>query len=126
MPDKIHHIPETGSSVVVVRITRKQTNDDVAIDSLRQKLRSIDADKIYGVVIDLEEIDMLPSEVMGMFIELHRRASFEVRLCNVHPAIREILTRTRLIRMFSVFRNEEGAVANLAASSTKSLVNSQE
>ncbi len=66
-----------------------------------------------GFVFNLAGVNIIPSELLGALVVLHRSAPNSVKLCHVNPNVFETLTRTQLLRLFEVFEDEGSALASL-------------
>lgn len=98
----------------VVRFVDRKIIDAAEIEQLGSELLSLV--KIHGkssLLLNFEGVEFLSSAALNKLISLQKavkEASGAVRICNVHPQIREIFALTRLDRLFEIAKSEEAAL----------------
>src|SRR5262245_21085283 len=97
--------------VAVVTLEGSCTMD--VSDQIRQSLVDLVSDKMPALVIDMSRLDFIDSTGLGGIVAAHLRARRHhgvIRLVNPQPAIREVLSLTRLVQLFSIDPTVESAV----------------
>jgi anti-anti-sigma factor len=67
----------------------------------------------YRLVVELDELSVLPSCLVGQFVQLHKRVANHngvLRLCGLSPRNREVLHTSRLETCLPHYGNREEAV----------------
>jgi anti-sigma B factor antagonist len=103
---------EPRGECAVVRLSGSATMD-VAGD-LQDRLFALLDTGTRRVVLDLSDLDFISSVGLGGIIAAHlrcRHCSGMVQIASPKPAIRELLTVTRLDRLFPIHDSIESAVA---------------
>ena len=99
------------STVVILELTDNLTVDTEA--ELRDTVRrQLDAGRAH-LVIDLARVPYVDSCGLGTMVQAYvsaRRIGGSVRLMNVGPRVRQLLTVTRLISVLEFYRPEARAV----------------
>lgn len=95
------------SNVVVLELTERLTVETEA--DLKQAVRrQLDAGYRH-IVLDLARVPYVDSCGLGTMVQAHvsaHRAGGWVRLSNVTPRVRHLLTVTRLLTIFEIFESE--------------------
>ena len=106
-------VEEVGD-VRIVTFADKRLLDKQQIDIITRRLLELfDQEKCHRIILDLENIEYISSNMLGGFITLHKRLLTVKRrlvLCNIDPKIREVLEITRLDRHFKCVRDEHDAL----------------
>jgi anti-sigma B factor antagonist len=98
--------------VTIVRCTGRIVAG-VETESLRQHVSGLLQD-CKGIVLHLGEVVFIDSSGLGTLVRLltsARRVSADLKLCDVPPAVRQVLKMTSLIKLFDTHESEEEAVA---------------
>ena len=98
----------------VVRFVDKKIIDAAEIDQLGNELVAlVDEGQKTQLLLNFEGVEFLSSAALNQLIRLHRRTKEVggmVRICHLHPQIREVFALTRLDRMFEIIKTEEAAL----------------
>ncbi|MEM9352786.1 MAG: STAS domain-containing protein [Planctomycetota bacterium] len=101
---------DRGPDWLFVRIDASEET----IDGLADRLWSLlDQHFIYRLVLEMDEVDFLPSRMMGQLIMLQKRVMQHdgaLRLCGVSPGCAEALHICRLDRALPSYRSRVDAV----------------
>jgi anti-sigma B factor antagonist len=95
----------------VVRFVDKKIIDATEIEQLGAELVSlVDEAQKTQILLNFEGVDFLSSAALNKLLTLFKRvkaAGGKMRICSLHPQIREVFSLTRLDRMFDIDKNEE-------------------
>jgi anti-sigma B factor antagonist len=98
-------------NVVVLELTERLTVETEA--SLRDAVRrQLDAGRTH-LVLDLARVPYVDSCGLGTMVQAYvsaHRAGGSVKLSNITPRVRQLLTITRLLTIFEQYRSEPRAV----------------
>ncbi len=101
---------DRGPDWLFVRLDASEEN----IDGLADRLWSLlDQHFIYRLVLEMDDVDFLPSRMMGQLIMLQKRVMQHdgaLRLCGVSPSCAEALHLCRLDRALPSYRSRVDAV----------------
>ena len=98
----------------VVRFVDRKIIDASEIEQLGAEL--VELVKSQGksnLLLNFEGVEFLSSAALNKLIALQKavkEAEGVVRLCNVHPQIREVFALTRLDRLFDIAKSEDAAL----------------
>ncbi len=88
--------------------------DEHRLDDLADRLWTLlNKHFIYRLVLEMDEVDFLPSLLMGQLVVLHKRVlqhEGALRLCGLSPSCTDALHFCRLDRALPSFRCREDAV----------------
>lgn len=68
---------------------------------------------VYRLVLEMDEIEILPSHLMGQLVMLQKRVlqhDGALRLCNMRPECQNALRLTRLDQVLPNYENREDAI----------------
>ncbi|WP_164100989.1 STAS domain-containing protein [Candidatus Laterigemmans baculatus] len=101
--------------ISVVRFVDRKIIDASEIEQLGAELLSlVDIQQRKRLLLNFEGVEFLSSAALNKLITLHtrvKRAGGTVRICNLHPQIREVFAITRLDRMFEIASSESAGLA---------------
>lgn len=83
--------------------------------TLHEHLRALRADGQKRFVVDLDGVERMNSSGLGMLIgalTIVRNAEGEMVLANVHERVRQLLTVTQLLSVFTLFDSVDAAVTS--------------
>lgn len=83
--------------------------------TVHEKVRSLIADKIKKVVIDLGGVKWMNSSGLGVLIACHtslRNANGELKLASVTDKVQSLFMITKLVTIFQTFETVDRAVAS--------------
>jgi len=75
-------------------------------DRVREELETLAADEVPVMVLDLSDLTFVGSAGLAAIVHGHlknRHHGGQIRLCCVQPAVREVLERTRLTKLFPIY-----------------------
>ena len=114
--DPIYITISEQEGTTVVGFTSTRLTDDENIELLGRELFSLcDPKHSPRLVLDLAGVAFMTSSVLGKIITLHRkqhRREGRLVLCNIEPAIAEILETSRLISYFNTENDVNSALAS--------------
>ncbi len=104
---------EVGDVMVVRFLDRKVAED--GLEEIAKRLYvMIDIDKLPKILLNLENVEMLSSAALGKLVTMHKKATAVgsvIKLSNVRPELYEVLSFTKLTKLFDVQDDEAAAVA---------------
>lgn len=110
---------EPRETVTLAAFTRSRLSEDENIEQLGQELLAlVDQYQCRKLVLSLGRVEYVTSSVVGKLITLHRRLHRkhgQLVLCELQPAVREILKSSRLLEYFHTAGNRDEALAILEA-----------
>jgi anti-sigma B factor antagonist len=96
--------------VLVVRLLDPTLSSVAIIMDVNQQLSRLVEDREIGrLLLDLEEVEMVSSVMLGKLTGLQNRLSSsggKLVLCNLHPRVQEVFAITKLTRVFEI-RNDQ-------------------
>lgn len=112
MPHQYLDVQRIGD-VVVVDFRCAQIPDSGIIEELKEELRMV-LQASNKIVLDLANVEYLSSAALGVLIVFDKRAkatACRVHICNLRPAILEILQITKLDRLFTIHNDRASALS---------------
>lgn len=107
---------DVDGDVTVAKFVVEQLNDEENIELLGHELFAlVDQFGRQQVVLDLSQVKYVTSSVIGKVITLHRkmhRNDGTLVLCELRPAVAEILRTSKLIEYFTVVDSLDTALAS--------------
>lgn len=98
----------------VVRFVDRKIIDAAEIEQLGTELLAlVQAQGKSSLLLNFEGVEFLSSAALNKLISLQKAVKESagcVRICNVHPQIREVFALTRLDRLFEIVKSEEAAL----------------
>ncbi len=82
--------------------------------ALHEKVKSLGADRIKKVVIDLKDVKWMNSSGLGVLMACMttlNNSSGKLKLASVTEKVKSLLVITQLMRIFDTYENAERAVA---------------
>jgi len=109
---------EYTEDATIAVITKEKLLEEQDIRSLEESIKYLieQADRI-NLIIDFRNVKFLSSAVLGLLISISKRVydrQGKLRLCNITPHIYEIFKITRLINVFDIYADLDGATADLS------------
>ena len=99
--------------IAVVRFLDRQLMDDRAVrEAADQFMATLPAQGPSRVILDFSNVAMISSAMRGRLVLAQRRADLSgglLRLCEVSPAIRDVLRTTNLDRILTLARDRREA-----------------
>ena len=104
---------EDEDGVAVVRFLDRQLMDDRAVrEAADQLMATLPAKEPIRVILDFAGVAMISSAMLGRLVLAQRRADLSgglLRLCELSPAVRDVLKTTNLDRILKVARDRREA-----------------
>ncbi len=92
---------------VVWAVIQRSRLDDAAIEQMQRQVTAAAAQQpSQPVVLDMSQVDFVPSLALGALVSLMRRLKQDGHrflLVGVHPEVRTILAITRLDKLFEIY-----------------------
>ena len=108
-------IEKRGKAVVIRphgRITELEAHD------LNRELLAQAQEDVRRIVVDLNDVSFLTSSGLGAFMSAHKRGrerGMVLALASLQPLVHEIVTATKLHKLFPIFDTVEEAVGSPSA-----------
>ena len=109
---QIHVTDHDGVAVVALAGDAMGGPDGSA---LHERLRALRSEGQKHFVVDLDGVERMNSSGLGMLIgalTIVRNAGGDLVLANVHERVRQLLTVTQLLSVFSIHETAEAAAAS--------------
>ncbi|QDT36537.1 STAS domain-containing protein [Stratiformator vulcanicus] len=107
-------VEEIGD-VTIARFVDKKILDETNIQIIGNQLFGlVDEDGRQKIILDFANVEYLSSAALGKLITLDKKvksAKGKLRLCNIRPDIYEVFAITRLNKLFSMYDDQEKALA---------------
>ncbi|MFP4058271.1 MAG: STAS domain-containing protein [Candidatus Brocadiia bacterium] len=98
----------------VVHLAGPRITDQVTIAELGEELVDVlEQAEPPDLVIDLDEVELLSSSVLGKLIRLLKRTrqrGGRLRLCSIRPSILEVFEITQLNKVFEIYPDADEAL----------------
>jgi anti-sigma B factor antagonist len=113
--EKLMHITEkikNGVAIVSIKGTLLDEHDD---SELQGKIRSLASDDIKRIVLDLSMVTRINSKGLSILIaavDKMRRTGGDLRLAQIDKHLHDILTITKLVRVFGTYETVDRALAS--------------
>lgn len=106
-------ISENVSNVVVVSFSGA-VRDAAFEEQLMDQFHNMKLAEQRCVVIDLSDVLVLPSSLLGALIVLRKRIGERLALCSAGVHLLEQMVVTRLIEFFTIYSDREEALTKMA------------
>ena len=105
---------EDIGEVTVVNFTDKKILDEQNIQIIGEQLFSL-VDELgrRKLILNFSNVEYLSSAALGKFITLNKKvnaAGGRLVLCNIDPQIYEVFEITKLNKLFTIHKDEQGAL----------------
>ena len=83
---------------------------------LQQLVNFLDSRKPPALILDLEDIEIVSSEAISALLKIRDHAvgqGCQLRLCNLHPPVHEVLKITALTPLFAIYEDLPAAYRGL-------------
>ena len=104
---------ESEDGIPVVRFLDRQLMDDRAVrEAAEQVAAALPATGPIQVILDFSSVTMISSMMIGRLVLLQRRADVsggKMRLCELGPAVRDVMRTTNLDRILIAARDRREA-----------------
>jgi anti-sigma B factor antagonist len=111
---------EDVGEVTLVRVKLARLGDDDTQDLFNQIYSLVDEMGRSRLVVNLREVDYLPSLALGKLLMLNRKtqaAEGRLALCRLTPSVDEIFQVTHLQDLIAVYQSEEEALESFHGAS---------
>lgn len=108
--------------VAIVRLLGTRL-DEQSLGPLRSQLQGAMKRSHFRLLVNMNDIEYLPSRVLAMFVRLHHEAKTEgggLFFSNVRPAVRKLFEITQFYKIFVIFETEDEALRAIGKKSEKS------
>ncbi len=106
---------QTEGGVTIVRLENARVLNRSTVNEISEELMAVpDGLDRPRIVLDIEEVEYMSSPVLGKLVRFRKRvrnAGGGLRICNVHPDIRDVFEMTDLHHVFDLHDDREGAIA---------------
>lgn len=113
MSDKIFQV-DSRERVIVTRVRRAELDHDTTIQ-FKDELKSIIASHPeLPIIVDMEEVEFLPSIALGALVEIHlnlKRSGRSFALAALRPAIEDIMKLSGLNNLLQIYQQTDAAIA---------------
>jgi anti-sigma B factor antagonist len=101
--------------LTVIEMNTPALMDPRIIDAISQALnRLVEEENCRQIVLDLERVQFVSSQALGLIITLHRKLNglrhSSLVLCGLSPRFVELLSITRLDRLLTIRQSQREAV----------------
>jgi anti-anti-sigma factor len=107
MPEEASIVARKFHDVIIATPAKRSLWERIKIHEVQDKLtKYLDAKKPPALIVDLEHTDSISSEAVGALLKIRDHAlanGIQFRLCNLQPAIREVLEITGLTDLFDIY-----------------------
>jgi anti-anti-sigma factor len=107
MPEEGPIVARKFHDVIIATPAKGALRDRVMIHEIQDKLtKYVDVKKPPAVIVDLEQTETVSSEAIGTLMKIRDHAvanGTQFRLCNLQPAVREVLEITGLTDLFDIY-----------------------
>jgi anti-anti-sigma factor len=104
-------------NVIIATPAKESLRDRVKIHEVQNKLtRYLDVKKPPALIVDLVHADSISSEAVGALLKIRDHSvanGIPFRLCNLQPAVREVLDITALADLFDIHDSLRAACRGL-------------
>ncbi|HPF40096.1 MAG TPA: STAS domain-containing protein [Phycisphaerae bacterium] len=105
---------EPRDKAIVTRVRRAELDHD-STQSFKTELKSIiAAHPELPIILDMEEVEFLPSIALGALVEIHlnlKRNGRRFALAALRPSIEEIMTLSGLNNLLQIYQQTDAAIA---------------
>lgn len=101
------------SNITVVTF-EGQVRDAEFEDQLVRQFRELRLTEKSLVLIDLSDVTVLPSTMLGLMASLHKKLQEKLAFCSIGVAVLEQMTVTRLASVFRIYANREEALLKMS------------
>lgn len=117
MPDDDIIVARKFHDIVIATPAKESLWERGKIHVIQDKLtKYLDAKTPPALIVDLEHTDSISSEAVGTLLKIRDHCvanKIQFRLCNLQPAVREVLEITALTDLFDIYDSLRGACHGL-------------
>jgi len=107
MPEEGPIVARKFHDVIIATPAKESLRDRVKIHEIQDKLtKYVDVKKPPALIVDLEKTESVSSEAIGTLMKIRDHSvanGTQFRLCNLQPAVREVLKITALTDLFDIY-----------------------
>lgn len=111
-------MPPSILSAQVLNITivtfKGEVRDAEFEDQLVQQFGELRLTERGLVLIDLSDVTVLPSTMLGLMASLHKKLQASLAFCSISKSVLEQMTVTRLASVFRIYANREEALLKMS------------
>ncbi|MCB9852915.1 MAG: STAS domain-containing protein [Phycisphaerales bacterium] len=105
---------DSRDKAIVARVCHAELDHDSTL-KLKSELKSIIASHPeLPIIVDMEEVEFLPSIALGALVEIHlnlKRNGRRFALAALRPSIEEIMTLSGLNNLLQIYQQTDAAIA---------------
>ncbi len=117
MPEDALIVARKFHNVIIATPAKESLWERMKIHEIQEKLtKYLDVKKPPALIVDLEHTENVSSEAIGTLLKIRDHAvanRIQFRLCNLQPAVREVLEITALTDLFDIYDSLRGACHGL-------------
>ncbi|MBC8868139.1 MAG: STAS domain-containing protein [Planctomycetes bacterium] len=107
MPEEAPIVARKFHDVIIATPAKESLFERAKIHQIRDKLtKYLDVKKPPALVVDLEHTENVSSEAIGALMKIRDHAvanGIQFRICNLQPAVHEVLDITELADLFDIY-----------------------
>jgi len=107
MPEEAPIVARKFHNVIIATPAKEALRDRFHIHEIQDKLtKYVDVKKPPALIVDLEQTELVSSEAIGTLLKIRDHSvanGTQFRLCNLQPAVREVLDITALTDLFDIY-----------------------
>lgn len=116
---RLLNVTEVGDVTVVTFAWRKILDEQVIRDLREQLHYLVEHEGRRKILLNFRGVELMSSAMFGSLLTLHRllqRFEGRVVFCELDPTIQEVFEITRLARVLTIHKDEQGALQSLQQS----------
>jgi len=107
MPEETLIVAKKKHDVIIATPAKEALFERAKIHQIRDKLtKYLDVKKPPALIVDLKRTEHISSEAIGALIKIRDHAvanGIQFRICNLQPAVHEVLDITALTDLFDIY-----------------------
>jgi len=104
---------EDDLAVVTLPESLQHITPETTQEAEKKLIALIEEPEINRMIIDLNKMEYGGTPVLALLVHIYlkaKRRHKHLRLCDVHPYMKEVLEKTRLDRILEIFESREDAL----------------
>ena len=111
---------KSDSEILTIFITDPKILDAPTIEQIYKDLIAVlERTEQQNVILDFQAVQFMLSAALGMLIRINKKCKefkANLKLCNIHPDIKQVFKITGLDKVFTIYKTAEDASAAFAKS----------
>ncbi len=111
---------KSESEILTIFITDPKILDGPTIEQIYKDLVAVlEKTEQQNVILDFQAVQFMSSAALGMLIRINKKCKefkANLKLCSIHPDIKQVFKITGLDKVFTIYKNVEDATAAFAKS----------